>query len=299
MGYNDKINLTASTRQSLMGLGLTQRLMEKTQSRMDTGKKVNSALDNAPDYFKSEALYKHANKLDEAKSGIDVGISTIKATLDSVTSMKSIIEQVRGLAKSVSSGSISDVASLETDARDLIMQLDELVKDANIDGVNLLAYNSTLDAGLSTTLSIEFSENTTYDLIGVNASSFSLGELAAGDGGLWGLDSAGPPPVATTDPENINFTTGLQDTITRLDTALDDLEAFESRFATNHVLLTTRLDFTENLSREITAAADKLTLADLNEEAANMLALQTRQQLGIQALSMASQSQQALLRLFQ
>ncbi|MHA1538943.1 MAG: flagellin [Alphaproteobacteria bacterium] len=282
MGFNDKINLTASTRQSLMGLKLTQVLMERTQGRLDTGKSVNSALDNAPDYFKSEALYKHAAQLNEAKSGIDTGISTIKATLDSLESVRSLVEQMRGLAKSVRSGAISDWTSLETDARELVSQMDQLIADSNVDGVNLIS-GTTLALGLSTDLTIELSEDTDYVLTGVDMASTAIGSLTAADGGL----------------SNISFeVSNLQTTISKFDQAIEDLESVESRFATNHVLLTTRLNFTENLSREITGAADKITLADLNEEAANMLALQTRQQLGIQALSMASQSQQALLNLF-
>ena len=63
-------------------------------------------------------------------------------------------------------------------------------------------------------------------------------------------------------------------------------------------IVLTRQDFTENLINVLEEGADKLTLADMNEESANMLALQTRQQLAINSLSLASQAAQGILRLF-
>ena len=66
----------------------------------------------------------------------------------------------------------------------------------------------------------------------------------------------------------------------------------------NVAVLNTRLDFTTDYVNTMTAGAGKLTLADLNEEGANLLALQTRQQLGIQSLAFAGQSEQSILGLF-
>lgn len=63
-------------------------------------------------------------------------------------------------------------------------------------------------------------------------------------------------------------------------------------------IITTREDFTSNLINVLEEGADKLTLADMNEESANMLALQTRQSLAINSLSLASQANQAILKLF-
>ena len=59
-----------------------------------------------------------------------------------------------------------------------------------------------------------------------------------------------------------------------------------------------RQDFTKNLINLLQIGADSLTLADTNEEGANLLALQTRQQLRTTSLSLASQADQAVLRLF-
>lgn len=83
-----------------------------------------------------------------------------------------------------------------------------------------------------------------------------------------------------------------------IDTASSRLETKASELGQNLSIIQTRQDFTENMVNTLTTGADDLTLADMNEEAANLLALQTRQQLATNALSLASQSQQSVLSLF-
>ncbi|MCH7778544.1 MAG: flagellin [Gemmatimonadetes bacterium] len=94
------------------------------------------------------------------------------------------------------------------------------------------------------------------------------------------------------------FTTQINSLVTDLQSALDTLRTKTKTLGSNVALLQTRLDFTDNYVNTLQTGADKLTLADLNEEGANLLALQTRQQLGIQALSFAGQYEQGILSLF-
>ena len=83
--------------------------------------------------------------------------------------------------------------------------------------------------------------------------------------------------------------------LTILDNAVSRLRSQAAKLGTNVAILETRLDFTETYVNTLEGGSDKLTLADLNEEGANLIALQTRQQLGIQSLSIAGQQQQAIL----
>jgi len=85
---------------------------------------------------------------------------------------------------------------------------------------------------------------------------------------------------------------------TELNAGQKTVRNFGSLIATDLSLIQTRRDFTEGTVETLKAGADDLTLADLNEEGANLLALQTRQQLGVTSLSLASQAQQGVLRLF-
>lgn len=93
-------------------------------------------------------------------------------------------------------------------------------------------------------------------------------------------------------------TTSINNALAQLDTALTTLRTEAQTLGTNVALLNTRLDFTEQYVSTLQGGSDKLTLADINEEGANLLALQTRQQLGIQALSLAAQAEASILQLF-
>ena len=111
------------------------------------------------------------------------------------------------------------------------------------------------------------------------------------------------PTTVNTDAVTTNFVTeGVTSTIealtTELDSALTTLRARTQTLGSNVALLQTRLDFTSNYVNTLESGAGKLTLADLNEEGANLLALQTRQQLGISALAFAGQAEQGILGLF-
>ena len=95
-----------------------------------------------------------------------------------------------------------------------------------------------------------------------------------------------------------SFVAQINSLVTDLESALSTLRTKAQTLGSNVALLQTRLEFTANYVNTLQTGADKLTLADLNEEGANLLALQTRQQLGIQALSFAGQAEQSILLLF-
>jgi flagellin-like hook-associated protein FlgL len=90
----------------------------------------------------------------------------------------------------------------------------------------------------------------------------------------------------------------INNLLSKLNDALTTLRTNAQTLGTNVALLNTRLDFTEDYVNTLQSGSDKLTLADINVEGANLLALQTRQQLGIQALSLAAQAEASILRLF-
>jgi flagellin-like hook-associated protein FlgL len=91
---------------------------------------------------------------------------------------------------------------------------------------------------------------------------------------------------------------GIDASVTQLNTAISTLRTQSSNLASNLSVVTIRQDFTDGMVNTLLKGADNLTLADMNEEGANMLMLQTRQQLGTTSLKMASDAAQAVLRLF-
>jgi len=90
----------------------------------------------------------------------------------------------------------------------------------------------------------------------------------------------------------------IDNAINDLDSALSTLRSSAATMGSNAAVLSLRLDFTTNLINSLEGGASKLVNADLNSESANLLTLQTRQQLGTIGLSIAQQSEQSILRLF-
>ena len=151
----------------------------------------------------------------------------------------------------------------------ILNQYDSITKDASYKGVNLLKKDK---------LNVRFNESGNADLnvIGKDMSSAALG--------LGKVDWANQSDIAQS--------------LKEIASALKSIRAFTAELGNNYSIITSRQDFTENLINILTEGADKLTLADMNEESANMLALQTRQQLAINSLSLASQAAQAVMKLF-
>ena len=165
--------------------------------------------------------------------------------------------------------------NLVTQFNQLKDQLDKTASDSSFNGINLLQGDS---------LKLFFNENSTSSLTiqstntaGINSSTLSIGSAAN-----------------TEFQSNTSLDTRLQ----TLHTALTSVASQASAFGSNLSIVQNRQDFTNNMVNTLQVGSDGLTLADTNLEGANMMALQTRQQLSITALSLASQANQAVLRLF-
>lgn len=363
------ISLTASMRSNLLSLQNTQSLMDTTQERLSTGKKVNSALDNPSSFYTAQSLTNRASDLSSLLDSMGQGIQTIKAADEAITSITEFVQQAKAIANqardeadkssvtstgeiaakntgtaklkignkelnvdidkadntatavaakiqtaitgkdelkgkytakavgdnvvieiadgadveaaSVSfegagikiSGTLEDNRASYVDRyNDILTQIDQLAKDAGYKGVNLLG-------GTDQSLTVVFNEDRSSSLTikGVDGSAAGLGLTPEAD---WSENTA------------------IDAALTKIDSAISSLRSMSSEFGNNYSVVQTREDFTENLINVLEEGSDKLTLADMNEESANMLALQTRQQLGINSLSLASQAAQAVLKLF-
>lgn len=166
-------------------------------------------------------------------------------------------------------GTSVDLDQFESDFNNLRTQIDQLVEDANYRGVNLLAGDN---------LETFFNEDRDNTLLteGVDFTALGLG-----------IDEA-----VFTDAASVQLS------IDDVRAALSDVRNFGQSIANDLSIIQIRRDFTEETINTLQAGADDLTVADQNEEGANLLALQTRQTLGVTSLSLASQSQQSVLRLF-
>ena len=378
------ISLTASMRTNLLSLQNTQSLMDQTQERLSTGKKVNSAIDNPSSYYTAQSLTNRASDLDSLLDSMGQGIQTIQAANEGIEAITSFVQQAKAVANtardtpataslagevdftagdgevtvkigdetfkvtfastsedsattaakklndtgkgitaeggttklgdalenanltfaangtkltlkvadpakatakvavSVSSDitGVSMSGTMDPDARktsisqfnDILSQIDQLANDSSYKGVNLLKEDK---------LKVVFNEDRSsyLEIEGKDASSTGL-KLASVSAADWETNE------------------GVEATITSVENAINELRDMATEFGNNYSIVQTRQDFTENLINVLEEGADDLTLADMNEESANMLALQTRQQLGINSLSLASQAAQSVLQLF-
>jgi flagellin len=163
---------------------------------------------------------------------------------------------------------------------DLRNKIDDLAKDAGFNGINLLGGDR---------LSVVFNEKTgknqtKLDVQGTQLTSDNLGIVKAGNTQLAGST-------------NFQNDSDLEAATKSLTGALTSLKSLSSTFGANLSVVQTRQDFTKDMANVLTSGADSLVNADLNQEAASLLALQTRQQLSQQALSLANQADQGVLRL--
>lgn len=151
----------------------------------------------------------------------------------------------------------------------ILEQYNNLISDSSYKGINLLSGNN---------LKVNFNEDrsSTLDINGKDMSASALG-LCLAD---W------------------QTMADISQSLSEIANAVNSIRSFNTELGNHFSIISTRQEFTESLVNLLTEGYDKLTLADMNEESANMLALQTRQQLAVNAFSLSSQTAQNILKLF-
>lgn len=348
------ISLTASMRSNLLSLQQTQSLMDTTQERLSTGKKVNSAIDNPSSYYTAQSLTNRASDLSSLLDSMGQAVQTIQAANEGIEAITEFASQAKAIANSAND--TSDTTSVENYMKqfdEILKQIDGIAKDSGYKGVNLLGGKDqelkvVFNEDRSSSLTVKGDEadakglgmnaatgkwiETTQD----NAAAFTKGAKIGDKAYVYGTDGkvyqatkeiaaqntpdlqkdlaalvADGSLVETSYKVDVSGATGAKNfdiksikkdainaSITEVEDAVSKLRNMASVFGNNYSIVENREEFTENLINVLEEGSDKLTLADMNEESANMLALQTRQQLAINSLSLASQAAQSVLSLF-
>jgi flagellin len=409
------IVLSNGIRSNLLSLQNSAGLLDKTQNRLATGKKVNSALDDPLNYFQSQTLNSRANDLSRLLDGIGLGIKTLETADNAITQMTRLVETAQAGARSALQSNATNaklgsgmdpvtrtsvdylanpnmvgtggkfqagdiftisgtddlgvafsfavtmgaatytatnfVTAINGSAPGLAGTVSAKVDTAgrlivdNVKGGNLRVQLTT-DVGTPNTLTDLFGTfepplatstatdtGTIIPTVNPTRKSFAVQykELLtqitnyAKDAGYNGTnllygqsldmvfneeattrltirgvvyDSAGIGLANTDVQYNLQSDVEVNNALAKLGNAIKYLRGQSAVFAGNLTVATTRQDFTKEAVKTLKSGSESLVVADMNEEGANLLALQTRQQLSIQALSLASQSDQAVLRLF-
>jgi flagellin len=296
-------------RSNLTTLQSTNNLLDQTQTRLATGKKVNTALDNPTNFFSAAAHTTRASNLTSRKDGMTEAVQAIKATNAGIEGIKALLESANGIIATASTAASSSYDTLYSQFNTIVGEINDLIQDSKYKGTNFLG-------GTSVSLDVIFNESGTNKLTlqGFDAQfSMLLNSAVSGQTGSAGgfsllaaaVDGGSAANISTFIASSIGATaagfsiaanlTAISNGIT---TALSVLEAQSTKLSSNLSIVNARLDFTNEMVNIELQGADNLTLADQNEEGANMLMLQTRNQLGTTSLSLASQAAQGILRLF-
>ena len=375
MAIND-VSLTSGMRSNLLSLQNTVSLLNRTQDRLSTGKKVNSAIDNPVSFFASQALNSRASIIDGLKDAMGQAVQTITAADKGIKAITAMIEQAKGIAQSAVSAdntqntveiklSGSDngdtvglggvtltattatgtnyfsIGSSDTDAAtnmaaainaatysstysysatsngDVVTvtkytRATSRETDAASNDITVSAHgsNTVVTAAESELESLQAQYNTLRTQLTALAEDsgykgknlLSSDDLAVKFEGIdltvQGFDASATGLGITASAWTTSASSAVDSDVDLLDAALSTLRKEASKMSGNLSIITVRQDFSTNMINTLTEGADKLTLADTNEEGANMLMLQTRQSLGTTALSLSAQAAQSVLRLF-
>ncbi|MBC7906119.1 MAG: flagellin [Rhodospirillaceae bacterium] len=284
----DSVTLSSAVRTNLLSLQKTGDYVNRTNNRLSTGLRVSSAIDDAVNYFQAKALSDRAGDLGAKKEAVDQAVSAVKGAMGGLESVEKILSQMKGVALSAKSASDVDRVELASQFNSLATQINNLVNDTTYQGLNLIG-------GTAASLKVEFSEKTSAVLTikGVDVKTAKLKGFAV-------AASVAATATAGKKWSTVSSAVSSLDAVVKaLDSAIATVRSNVKALGGNVALLQTRLDFTKNYVNTLKEGSEKLTLADLNEEGANLVSLQTRQQLGIQALSFAGQQEQGVLSLLQ
>jgi len=269
------IVLTAGVRANLLQLQKTSDLITSTQTKLATGKRINNALDNPVNYFTAAGLQNRAGDLSNLLDSMGSAFNTIQAANNGITSITKLVQSAQALVSQAQQTSDTTVrAGLAAQFDAILSQIGTLSTDSGFNGINLLDSNNS--ANLTVTLNESGTSTVTIQAVDFSATGLNINT----SGNSWA--TTGDIQLASAD----------------LTTALITLRSQAQAFGSNLSTVQIRQDFTKAMINTLQTGADNLTLADSNEEGANLLALQTRQQLSTTALSLASQASQAVLRLF-
>ena len=229
--------------------------------------KINAAVANTATVIDGRLVLTADSASDHTKS---LAITEDNASAATTTASQAALAAL-GLTTGTTSATEASTkrADLAKDLAGIMTQIDDLAKDASYNGVNLVTGDN---------LKVAFNETgkSKLEITGKNLDStgLSLGTLS--------LDT------------NAN----IESSLTKLKTATDTLRSQSATFGANLSVVQNRQDFTKGMIDTLNNGSDQLTLADPNEEGAKLLSLNTRAQLAGTALSLASQQDQAVLKLF-
>jgi flagellin len=270
------VNTNSGALIALQNLNSTSSQLQQAQNIVSTGLAISSAKDNGAIWSIAQGERATVGALDSVKSSLQNGQSVIDVANSAGTTVSNLLSQMEQKALAATDTSL-DTASrdaLNSDFVSLRNQITSTVDNASFNGVNLLNGSVTTITSLA------------------NAQGTSVLTTAAQDLTLGGSI------VTVASTATISTTTAAGTVLSAVEASLSNVDNALASLGTSSNALDTHLNFVSNLQDTLTTGIGNLVNADLAKESATLQALQTKQQLGIEALSIANSSSSALLSLF-
>jgi len=270
------VNTNAGALVALQNLSATQAQLQTTQNRINTGLKIASAKDNAAIFGIAQNQRATSNSLNSVISSLQRGQSTVDVALSAGSSVSDLLNQMKEKALAAADVTLDTTsrAALNNEFISLRNQITTVTSNAVFNGANLI------DGG---TVQIQALANAdASQVISVSHQSLALGGVN----------------VTVTATATINSAAAASVQIAALNASIANVSSALGKLGTGSKALSAHQTFITNLQNTIDVGVGNLVDADLAKESANLQALQTKQQLGIQALSIANQSSSILLGLF-
>ena len=259
------VSLSRGVRANLLQLQRNEALRLEVANRLGTGQRVTRVADDPTDFYAARAASNRVSDLFDLKSGINQAISSAEAAENGLTAVEDLTRQLRGIATAARGGTADERQAAAEQFDRIRNQISGLAADASYGGVALIddpADSQTTPVGDQSGASITVEgEASSADALGIGT--------AAGDYNSFASDA--------------DIDAALAD----IAGATDQLRATQRRVGSDIASLTTREQFTGNLTNTIQQAEDKIAGADLNEEAARQLALQLQDRFATASLQFA------------
>ncbi len=307
------INTNYAAVTALQNLQITSKEMLSTQNRISTGLRVATAEDNAA-YWSIATTMRSDNKaLSTVQDALGLGKATINVAYTAMNSSIDVTSEIKAKLVAAREPGV-DRTKIQTEIKELQNQLKSIADSATFSGQNWLSVDSSASGYNATktivssftrsaagtvsvgTISIDTSVTKLYDSSSaangiLDASRDSTGAVATTGTALSSMDIS-----ALTD-STTDLTT-LDGYIKAADAAVKEMTASATSLGSQKQRINMQSDFVSALKSAITEGIAQLVDADMNEESTRLQALQVKQQLGVQALSIANQSSQNILSLF-
>lgn len=294
MSNSLKTNFSAMT--ALQSLNSTNKSLEKTQNRISTGYKVSEAADNAAYWAISATLRSDNAALSTVQDSLGLGAGLVDVAYTGLNEAKKIVDEIRKKLIGAKEKSL-DRGLVALDVQSMREALIDIATGASYSGQNWLVAAATATTAIVSSYTRNTAGVATIGTIDVSVGgSVALFAAAAGTGGILGT-LAGNITAAnfnsnTTDTVLDGYITNATNALTSLIRAATLVGSIKSQISSTQ-------DYVKNLRDAIDRGISSLVDADMNEESTRLQALQVQQQLGVQALSIANQSSQSILKLFQ